>query len=539
MPPNPPEVMSTPNHGLPAPGTVGALLAPLRETTDSGLYFEDEFVCWRDHLRLSATRAAALRGLIDPDRPRHVALLLENIPEFSYLLGAAVLGELVVVGLNPTRRGAALAADIATADCQVVIVENSTAHLLDDIDETDVEFFNVDDPGWEQLLAPYIDVDPEFGCGDPEALLMLIFTSGTSGDPKAVQCSHRKLAASGTMLSKRFDLGPEDVVYLSMPMFHSNAIIAGWMVAVAGGSSVALRRKFSAGAFIDDIRRYRATYANYVGKPLSYVLATPARPDDTDNPLRILYGNEASAADIAATTTRFDVRVVDGFGSTEGGVAIARTPDTPPEALGPLVPPNQVRNPETGEVCAVARFDRSGRLVNADEAVGEIVNSSGGGLFTGYYRNPQADAERMRGGIYHSGDLGYVDDRGYVYFAGRLGDWVRVDGENMGTGPIERVLLRHPSITMAAVYGVRADVGDELAAALVAPDLSAEQLTSFLAAQPDLGPKQWPTSIRVVDDLPRTDTFKILKRTLAADTTNPTWVRPGRTLEYVPAPSVP
>ena len=529
--------MSTPNHVSPAPGTVGALLAPLVETTDAGLYFEDEFVCWRDHLRLSATRAAALRGLIDTGAPPHLALLLENIPEFSYLLGAAVLGELVVVGLNPTRRGAALAADIATSDCQVVIVENSTAHLLDNIVNADVRVFNVDDPGWDQLLAPYVDTEPDFGSPDPAALLMLIFTSGTSGDPKAVQCSHRKLAASGVMLSKRFELGPEDVVYLSMPMFHSNAIIAGWMVAVAGGSSVALRRKFSAGAFFDDVRRYRATYANYVGKPLSYVLATAPRPDDADNPLRILYGNEASASDIAATTARFDVRVVDGFGSTEGGVAIARTPDTPPEALGPLTPPNQVRNPDTGEICAVARLDASGRLINADEAVGEIVNSSGGGLFTGYYRNPEADAERMRGGIYHTGDLGYVDERGYVYFAGRLGDWVRVDGENMGTGPIERVLLRHPSITMAAVYGVRAAVGDELAAALVAPRLSADQLTEFLAAQPDLGPKQWPSRIRLVDDLPRTDTFKILKRTLAADTSAPTWVRPDRALEYVPPPT--
>ena len=528
--------MAAPHRIAPAPDTVGALLAPLTDTVDAGLYFEDEFVCWRDHLRLSATRAAALRAAIDADRPPHVAVLLENIPEFSYLLAAAVLGELVVVGLNPTRRGPALAADIATADCQIVIVENATAHLVDDIETPEVLVLNVEDPAWGRLLAPHAHAEPRFGVGDPDALLMLIFTSGTSGDPKAVQCSHRKLAASGMMLSKRFELGPDDVAYLSMPMFHSNAIIAGWMVAVAGGSSVALRRKFSAGAFLDDIRRYRATYANYVGKPLSYVLATPARPDDTDNPLRVLYGNEASAADIAATTARFDVRVVDGFGSTEGGVVITRTADTPPEALGPLVPPNQVRNPDTGEVCAVARFDDSGRLANADEAVGEIVNSSGGGLFTGYYRNPAADAQRMRDGVYHSGDLGYVDDNGYVYFAGRLGDWVRVDGENMGTGPIERVLLRHPSITMAAVYGVRAEVGDELAAALVAPGLSADQLTSFLAAQPDLGPKQWPSRIHVVDDLPRTDTFKILKRTLSADTTAPTWIRPDRTLEYVPTP---
>jgi fatty-acyl-CoA synthase len=516
-----------------SPSTVGDMLAPLAEVTDAGLYFDDEFICWRDHLRLSAARAQALDGLLASGKPRHVALLLENIPEFSYLLAAAVLGELVIVGLNPTRRGGALAGDMATADCRLVIVEDSTANLLADVELRGVEVINVDSPAWADLLAPHTDATVEFGNTDPDALLMLIFTSGTSGDPKAVRCSHRKFAVGGAMLSVRFGLGPKDVAYLSMPMFHSNAIIAGWMVAVAGGSSVALRRRFSAGAFFDDVRRFGATYANYVGKPLSYVLATAPRPDDADNPLRILYGNEASAADIAAVSQRFDVRVIDGFGSTEGGVSITRTPDTPAEALGPLVAPNEIHHPETGKVCAVAQFGENGELLNADDAVGEIVNSSGAGLFTGYYRNPDADAERMRGGIYHTGDLGYVDNRGFVYFAGRLGDWVRVDGENLGTGPIERVLLRHQTITMAAVYGLRADIGDELAAALVAPGLTAEDLSSFLARQSDLGPKQWPTRVRLVDDLPRTDTFKILKRTLAADDTPPTWIRDGRNLKYV------
>lgn len=517
------------------PTTVTRLLEPLTEVTRAGLYFEDEFVSWRNHIRMSACRAAALDGLFNPAKPRHMALLLDNIPEFSYLLGAAVLGDLVVVGLNPTRRGAALVGDIGVADCQVVLVEDTTAALLADVDLGDVIVLNVDRPEWDDLLAPYSDTTPVFADIDPDGLLMLIFTSGTSGDPKAVQCSHRKFAVGGDMLSRRFGLGAGDVVYLSMPMFHSNAIIAGWMVAIAGGSSVALRRRFSASAFFDDIRRYGATYANYVGKPLSYVLATPPRPDDADNPLRILYGNEASAADIDTVTQRFGVQVVDGFGSTEGGVSITRTPDTPPDALGPLAPPTQIHNPVTGDVCATALFDDHGRLLNADEAVGEIVNSSGGGLFTGYYRNPAADEERMGGGIYHSGDLGYVDAQGYVHFAGRLGDWVRVDGENMGTGPIERVLLRHPGIAMAAVYGVRDDIGDELVAALVAPDLTAAALTEFLSSQADLGPKQWPSRVRVVDDLPRTDTFKILKRTLAADDAPPTWVRTDRGLKYVPA----
>ena len=103
------------------------------------------------------------------------------------------------------------------------------------------------------------------------------------------------------MLAERFGLGPADTCYLSMPLFHSNAIMAGWAPAVAAGASIALRRKFSASQFIPDVRRFGATYANYVGKPLSYILATPEQPDDADNPLKFLYGNEGAPRDL----TRF------------------------------------------------------------------------------------------------------------------------------------------------------------------------------------------------------------------------------------------
>ena len=99
---------------------------------------------------------------------------------------------------------------------------------------------------------------------------------------------------------------------------------------------------------------------------------------------------------------------------------------------------------------------------------GELVNVSDAGRFEGYYNDPDADAERMRGGVYHSGDLAYRDENGYAYFAGRLGDWMRVDGENLGSAPIERVLLRHPDVVEVAVYGIPApDVGDQVMAALV------------------------------------------------------------------------
>lgn len=491
------------------PRTLTDLLGDLRGVTDRGLHYatDGSFVSWHDHLEASELRQATLRHLLNPAKPAHVGVLLPNGPEFSYLFGAAALGGFVLVGLNSTRRGSALAADIARSDCQLVLTDATLSHLLPDGSST--RTILVDSDEWAGLLtnAP---AAPPLPPPAPDDLVMLIFTSGTTGDPKAVRCSQRKFAAPGVMLAQRFGLDTSDVVYVSMPMFHSNALIAGWSVAAASGGSMVIRDRFSASGFGDDVRRFGVTFANYVGKPLHYILATPERPDDAASTLRIMYGNEASAADRAEFTRRFNARVIDGFGSTEAGVSISRTPETPHDALGPLLPPNAIVDPDTLQPAAPG-------------VVGEIVNTAGPGLFDGYYNDAAATAERMRGGMYRTGDLGWVDDEGFVHFAGRIGDWLRVDGENLGTRPIEQALLRHPKITEAIVLGIPTDIGDDVGAVLVAPGLTHSELTEFLAAQSDLGPKQHPTRIWLVDALPETATFKTARAALVASLGSPTW----------------
>ncbi len=485
--------------------TVNDLLTPLVDVDDRGVYFEDSFVTWRDHIQHGAAVAAALKARLDPSRPPHVGVLLQNTPFFSAVLVAAALTGIVPVGLNPVRRGAALQRDVSHGDCQLVLADSASAAALGE-----VEHIDVDSAQWEKEVAAYADVPVIAREADPGDLFMLIYTSGTSGDPKAVKCSHGKVAIAGVTMTQRFSLGPADVCYVSMPLFHSNAVLVGWAVAIASRSSLALRRKFSASGFLPDVRRFGATYANYVGKPLSYVLATPERPDDADNPLRAVYGNEGAPADLERFARRFGTVVMDGFGSTEGGVNIARTPDTPAGALGPLPEGIDIVDPDTGEPCGPG-------------VTGELVNVSDTGRFEGYYNDPAADADRMRGGVYHSGDLAYRDENGFAYFAGRLGDWMRVDGENLGSAPIERVLLRHPNVVEAAVYGIPApDVGDQVMAALVLTDdatFDADEFRAFLAEQPDLGPKQWPAFVRVSAELPRTETFKVIKRQLSAQGT--------------------
>ncbi len=494
--------------------TVTELLIALAGVDERGVHYGADFVSWRDHLRAGAALAETLWDRLDRDAPPHVGVLLGNTPFFSTVLVAAGLTGLVPVGLNPTRRGAALARDIARADCQLVLADDPA------VVPEGVDFIDVGSASFADELAAHRGAPVRTAELGPDDLFMLIFTSGTSGEPKAVRVTHAKVAFPGRMLAERFGLDSADTCYLSMPLFHSNAVMAGWAVAVAAGASIALRAKFSASQFIPDVRRYHASYANYVGKPLSYILATPEHDDDADNPLKIMYGNEGAPRDLDRFARRFGVLVVDGFGSTEGGIAIARTPDTPEGSLGPLTDEVAIVDVDSGEPCPPG-------------VVGELVNPRGAGWFRGYYNDPDAEQDRMVGGMYHSGDLAYRDEAGYVYFAGRLGDWMRVDGENLGTAPIERILLRHPDVVEAAVYPVPdPDVGDRVMAALVLRDGAGFDVTgfrAFLAEQSDLGAKQWPSFVRVATELPRTVTFKVLKRQLSADgtdCTDPVWPVP-------------
>ena len=165
-----------------------------------------------------------------------------------------------------------------------------------------------------------------------------------------------------------------------------------------------------------------------------------------------------------------------------------------------------------------ARFDGDGRLLNADASVGEIVNTLGVGPFEGYYRNEEAMQSTTRNGWYWSGDLGYVDHEGWVYFAGRTADWMRVDGESFPAAPIEAIIGRHPDVLLASVYGVAdPDAGDQVMVSLVlrpGASFDGSSFASWLDGQPDLSPKWQPRFVRVCGALPSTPTNKVLTRTL-------------------------
>ncbi len=209
--------------------TIGELVRARAGDPRPGLRFEDSAWTWAEVVDAATQRAAFFRAHAPTNAPFHVGVLLDNVPEFWFTLCGAALAGATVVGINPTRRGAELAHDIAHTDCAFVLTETARLDLFEAAGaDATAAVHVVDRPEWEATLAPFAGAAPPAVEVAPTDTFMLIFTSGTTGAPKAVRMGHARLAAYGGKLAEMFGLGPADVCYSVMPLFHSNAAVAGF-----------------------------------------------------------------------------------------------------------------------------------------------------------------------------------------------------------------------------------------------------------------------------------------------------------------------
>ena len=231
--------------------TVAALLVARSEDDRLGLRFEDQQWSWREVVDESAARGSLLQQL-RRDGPFHVGILLGNVPDFLLWLGGAALAGAVVVGVNTTRRGEALADDIRRTDCQLLITDAEGAALVDGLDLGfgDDRVVLIDDPATEEAIETHRAVTAraivDAAKPEPGDLYLLLFTSGTTGTPKAVRCTQGRLAAIGQRAAAVYGFDRDDVAYCSMPLFHGNSLMALWAPVLAVGATVALARRFSA-----------------------------------------------------------------------------------------------------------------------------------------------------------------------------------------------------------------------------------------------------------------------------------------------------
>lgn len=566
VPAEQPAAMAASTAERPA-ATVAALVRARAGDDAPGLRFGEHSWTWDEVVRESTARASLALEVREPGRPFHIGVLMENTPEYLFWIGGALLAGATIVGLNLTRRGAELARDTLHTDCGIVVTDGVSGPLLDGLGlglPTDggpstgggspdgrrpVRILTVDGPDVEAALRPHRDASlsdlrtgGSGGPDDPSTLAFLVFTSGSTAAPKAVRWSSGAVARSAHGGIRTWGITRDDVVYIPMPLFHGNALKGCWAPAVVAGATIVTRRRFSASGFLPDVRTYGVTYFSYVGRALSYVLAQPPRPQERDTRLRLAFGTEAAPRDRDEFTARFGARVLESYGSSENGISLVTAPGMPPSALG-VAPPGRdvvVLDPDTGAECPRAVFGPSGELVNADVAVGELASRRGAQLFEGYYGNEAAEAERVRDGVFWSGDLAYRDADGYFHFAGRASDRIRVDGENLAAGPIEAVLGRVGGVAAAVAYPV-ADprTGDQVMATLQLEPGTAFDPSGFaaeLAGQPDLATKASPAFVRVTPELPLTGTQKVDRGRLRRegwDCPDPVWWRPDRGEPYV------
>ncbi len=530
-----------PETAAPPATTVAELLLRQADNDDRALLFEGSEWSWREVVSESQRRAGVFAELSDGG-PLHLGVHLDNTDEYLFILGGAALAGAVVVGLNPTRRGEALARDVRKTDCRVVLSDLAHVGDLDGLDLGTAagHVLAVDGEEYRSRLrrvvaAPAGDEDR---VSTPEDLYLLIFTSGSTGHPKAVRMTQGRAARAGA----KMPFTPADVLYCAMPLFHGNSLSSSVFPWMGGGATLALRRRFSASGFLPDVRASGATFANTVGRAIAHIVATQPTELDRDHALRFVLGPETSGPDKDEFTHRFGVPVIEGYGSSEGAIVLNPVPDARPGALGraPKGTDIAVVDPATGEPCPTARFDGTGRLANPEEAIGELVGRTAVPAFEGYYNDPEAEALRVRDGWYWSGDLAYRADDGIFYFAGRTGDWLRVDSENFTAAPIEQILGRMDGVRGVAVYAVPdSRTGDQVMAALELEEGRAFDpgaFTAFLAAQPDLGTKWAPRYLRIVGTLPTTATHKMDKGPLRSRqwwSDDPHWQREERGTGYV------
>jgi fatty-acyl-CoA synthase len=389
--------------------------------------------------------------------------------------------------------------------------------------------------------------EPPAAAVEPGTPLIVIYTSGTTGLPKGIVNNHFKLLVIGQVVSTNLQLGPKDVGYACMPLFHSNALYLGFMPAFWVGGALTLRERFSASKFVPDVFQHGVTFWNYVGEPVHYVLSALDKQYGGDearilaevanhphNKLRYAVGNGAAAPDIERFTKWFALEdMFELYGSTEAAISTFRKKGDPRGSVGEVTDPNVKILNERGAECPPALLDADGKITNYAEAVGEICRvAPDTGLFQGYFDNPDANSQKYRDGVYHSGDLGHIverDGKRHLFFDGRTDDWIRKDGENFSALQVARLVQEHPDIVLAAAYGVPCAVSDELvmAAVKMRPGARFDPRGFFafcdgLVQHGGMDRKWFPDFVRIVEEFEYTQTEKILVRNLKKSHIDPT-----------------
>ncbi|HET6501399.1 MAG TPA: AMP-binding protein [Amycolatopsis sp.] len=469
--------------------------------------------------RVRATAAGfAARGIGRGDK---VVLHLPNCPEFLFCwFGLAWLGA-VTVPSNTANTATEMRHVVSFSDAAGVVTTPAHREMIGSVAEefpavkTRIVTGPAASDGWVAFadLVRSRAAPPEMPVYSAD-VAELLFTSGTTALPKAVMLTHANCLHAGEREWRILGLDETDRCLTALPAFHVNAQTITILSALTVGATCVLLAEYRASRFWEQVRTLAATAVSLVAMQVRTLLAQPARDTDTRHLVRrVMYAINVLDAEKEAFERRFGVELINGYGLSEAMTIVTIAPVH-----------GEKRWPSIG----LPTIDRSVRVVDEDGAdvapgaVGQIIvgGTPGRNLMQGYYKNPEATAETLRDGWLHTGDNGYFDEFGYLYFFDRRKDVIKTAAENVSASEVERVLLTHPDIVEAAVIGVPHAVRDEVPVAFVVPvpgsDLTPAAVLDHCTGH--LAGFKVPAVVELRAELPKTSIGKIEKKLLRAAT---------------------
>jgi len=454
----------------------------------------------------SARLATLLRekGIEPGDR---VGVMLPNVPEFPIAYYGVLRAGGIVVPMNVLLKEREIAFYLGDSGAKLLLAwhgfaEEARAGAAD----AGAELVEVEPAAFAATLA---ELEPSPGVADTaeDDIAVLLYTSGTTGKPKGAELTHLNLARNAEISSRTTcQVGAGDVVLGALPLFHSFGQSVGMNASLRVGACLTLVPKFDPDDALATMQRDRVTHFYGVPTMFGALLHHPERERFDTSTLRTCVTGGASmpVEVLRGFEDGFGAKVLEGYGLSETSpVASSNHPDMERK-------PGSIGTPIEGVEMRVVNEDDE--PVSRGE-VGEIV-IRGHNIMKGYWQQPEATAEAMRGGWFHSGDMARVDEDGYFYIVDRKKDLIIRGGYNVYPREVEEVLYEHPKIREAAVVGVPHDEwGEEIGAAVVlheGEELDPEEVSAYVKDR--IAAYKYPRVVWFLDDLPKGPTGKILKR---------------------------
>ncbi|WP_028647466.1 long-chain fatty acid--CoA ligase [Nocardiopsis sp. CNT312] len=439
-----------------------------------------------------------------------VALMLPNVPHFAVLYYAALRLGAIVVPMNPLLKGREVEYHLRDSGAGTLFVWEGFRDEAEPAAERAGTACTVVEPtGFTGLLA---GADPVEGVAEraDEDTAVILYTSGTTGQPKGAELTHANLVRNVELVVRMFDFTEEDVLFGGLPLFHVFGQTAGLNAAIAVGACLTLLPRFDPTDALEVLVRDRATV--FEGVPTMYVALVnhPARGGYDLSPLRLcVSGGAAMPVEVmSAFEEAFGCVVLEGYGLSE----------TSP--LASINTPDQRRPGSIGTPVEGVEFRLVG-LEGEDLGPGEVgeIAVRGHNVMKGYWGRPEETARAIRDGWFHTGDLARKDGEGFYFIVDRKKDMIIRGGYNVYPREVEEVLYEHPAVAEAAVVGVpHAELGEEVGAMVAfkpGEDATPEELRDFVKAR--VAAYKYPRLVVTTDALPKGPTGKILKRSITVD----------------------